>query len=781
MKKNTEAEDNFQIPSKAAVLPLRDLVVFPHMIVPLFVSRKPSIKAIKSALAKHRNILLLTQKSPETDSPSAKSLYKIGTVAQILRSLNLPDGSLRILIQGVSRARVTKFSGFSPIIEAEVDPVPDQLGKHDRVELEALVRNIKLSLENCINLGKTISPEVMAFASSLEEPGRLADLVASNLDLSITDAQSVLSVTDPFKRLVRVNGFLSKEIHVLLMQQKINVQAKGEIDKIQREFVLRQQLKAIQEELGEGDPVLDEIQHLLRKIRKRKVPKECWEEVERQAKRLERMQPGSAEAVIVQNYLDWIADLPWSKMTRDNLDIRKAARILDEDHFDLEKVKERILEYLSVRKLNRKKKGPILCFVGPPGVGKTSLGKSIARALGRKFVRISLGGVRDEAEIRGHRRTYVGALPGKILQGLQQAGTSNPVFMMDEVDKIGADFRGDPSAALLEVLDPEQNHAFRDNYLALPYDLSQVLFITTANLLEPILPAFRDRMETIELSGYTEEDKLDIAKQFLVPKQVKEQGLNKRQIAFSDGTLGRIISEYTQEAGLRNLEREIAAVCRKVARKVAEGKKGKTLVTASSLRGFLGSPKVFKERKLKQDAVGVATGLAVTETGGSILFLESMVMKGQGRLSLTGQLGDVMKESAQAALSYVRTKAASFKIPASYFDKNDIHLHIPEGATPKDGPSAGLAIVTAILSSCTGKKVCRDTAITGEVTLTGNVLPVGGLKEKILAARRVGIPRVVLPRANKKDMDDIPAKLKRNMTFVDIERIDDIFDIVFRD
>jgi len=774
------AEEKFKLPEKSPVLPLRELVVFPHMIVPLFISRIPSIKAINHCLAGDRLIFLLTQKSPDMEKPKAKALYKVGTIAQILKTLTLPDGSLRILIHAMNRARVTGFSKFTPYIEARLQSIDDGIDGRDIVELEALIRNIKHSLETCIRLGKTISPEIMAFANSLEEPGRLADLVASTLELKIPEAQDVLNVVDPLKRLQKVNSLLSTEIQVLTVQQRIHVQAKGEIDKIQQEFILRQQLKAIQEELGEGDPTLDDIQHVLKKIKRKKVPEECWKEVERQAKRIERMQPGSAEAVVVQNYLDWIADLPWSKMTRDNLDIRKAARVLDEDHFNLEKVKERILEYLSVRKLNKKMKGPILCFVGPPGVGKTSLGKSIARALGRKFVRISLGGIRDEAEIRGHRRTYVGALPGKIIQGINQAGTSNPVFMMDEVDKIGSDFRGDPSAALLEVLDPEQNHAFRDNYLALPYDLSQVLFITTANLLDTILPAFRDRLETIELTGYAEEEKLEIAKKFLLPKQIREQGLRRNQISVSDAIVKKIITEYTQEAGVRNLEREIAAVCRKTAKKIAEGAKGKAMITVTNLDRYLGAPKVFKEQKMKKDSTGVATGLAVTEFGGGILFIETTTMKGQGRLSLTGQLGEVMKESAQAAMSYIRTKASSFKIRPTFFDKNDIHIHVPEGGTPKDGPSAGIAIVASMVSACTGKKVSRDVALTGEITLTGNILPVGGLKEKVLAARRVGISKVIMPAVNKKDLNNIPAKLRKHIRFIMVETIDEIFDIAFK-
>jgi ATP-dependent Lon protease len=615
----------------------------------------------------------------------------------------------------------------------------------------------------------------VAIATNLDDPGRLADLVASNLDLKVEKAQEVLELLDPVDRLRRVNELMAKETEVLEIQNDINAQARGEMDKSQREFYLRQQMKAIQQELGEGNELQEEIEQYRSKIKKAKMPKEVAEEAERQLGRLERMHPDAAETATLRNYLDWMVSLPWAKSTKDNLDLKKAQKILDEDHYGLDKIKDRIIEHLAVRKLKKDSKGPILCFVGPPGVGKTSLGKSIARALGRKFVRMSLGGVHDEAEIRGHRRTYVGALPGRVIQSIHQAGTNNPVFMMDEVDKIGADFRGDPSSALLEVLDPEQNHSFRDNYLGVPFDLSNVMFVTTANMLDPIQPAFRDRMEIIQLSGYTEEEKLEIAKRHLIPKQVAEHGLKKTQIQFTDEGIRAIINLYTQEAGLRNLEREIASVCRKVAKQVATGEKKARKIHTDNLDQFLGRPKVFQEELLKRDQIGVATGLAWTPVGGDVLFVEATAMKGRGGLTLTGQLGDVMKESAQAALSYARSHAKEFGISEDFFSKHDIHVHVPEGAIPKDGPSAGVTMATAILSLLTGKAVHRKIAMTGEITLRGEVLPVGGIKEKVLAARRAKIDTVILPSLNKRDLEDVNETIRKEMNFVFVDDIQSVF------
>jgi len=763
------------IPDVLPVLPLPDMVVFPYMIVPLFVNRERSAKAVDQALSENRMILLVSQKTANVDDPKAEDLHEFGTVSVIMRMLKLPDGRVRILVQGFSRAHVEYYDESKPYLTAKVQPKTEPQVTPDSVELEAMIRNAKSSLEKMVSLGKNISPDLVAIASNLDDPARLSDLIASNLDLKVDKAQEVLELIDPVERLRRVHALMAKEIEVLEIQNDINTQARGEMDKSQREFYLRQQMKAIQQELGEGNEVQEEIDQYRKKIKKAKMPQEVTEEAERQLGRLERMHPDAAETATLRNYIDWMVSLPWSKSTKDNLDLKKAQTILDQDHYGLEKVKERIIEHLAVRKLKKNTRGPILCFVGPPGVGKTSLGKSIARALGRKFVRMSLGGVHDEAEIRGHRRTYVGAMPGRIIQNIHQAGTNNPVFMMDEVDKIGADFRGDPSSALLEVLDPEQNFAFRDNYLGVPFDLSNVMFITTGNMLDPIQPAFRDRMEIISLSGYTEEEKVEIAKRHLIPKQIEEHGLKKDQIQFSDEGIRAIINLYTQEAGLRNLEREIASVCRKVARQVASGEKKVRKIHTDNLDQFLGRPKVFQDELLKRDQVGVATGLAWTPVGGDILFVEATAMKGKGALMLTGQLGDVMKESAQAALSYARSHAREFGINEDFFAKHDIHIHVPEGSIPKDGPSAGVTLATAMLSLLTGKAVHRKIAMTGEITLRGEVLPVGGIKEKVLAARRAKIDTVVLPSLNKRDLEDVNETIRKEMKFVFVDDVKSVF------
>jgi ATP-dependent Lon protease len=763
------------IPDVLPVLPLPDVVVFPYMIVPLFVNRDRSAKAVDHALAENRMIMLVSQKDANIDEPKATDLYDFGTVSVIMRMLKMPDGRVRILVQGFSRAQVEFFDESNPYITAKIQPKSETQVTVATPEVEALVRNVKSTLERMVSLGKNISPDLVAIATNLDEPGRLADLVASNLDLKVDKAQEVLQLIDPIDRLRRVHQLMAKETEVLEIQNDINTQARGEMDKSQREFYLRQQMKAIQQELGEGNELQEEIEQYRDKIKKAKMPKDVQEETERQLGRLERMHPDAAETATLRNYLDWMVSLPWSKSTKDNLDLKKAQKILDEDHYGLGKIKDRIIEHLAVRKLKKDSKGPILCFVGPPGVGKTSLGKSIARALGRKFVRMSLGGVHDEAEIRGHRRTYVGALPGRVIQSIHQAGTNNPVFMMDEVDKIGADFRGDPSSALLEVLDPEQNFAFRDNYLGVPFDLSNVMFVTTANMLDPIQPAFRDRMEIIQLSGYTEEEKLEIAKRHLIPKQIEQHGLKKTQIQFTDEGIRAMINLYTQEAGLRNLEREIAAVCRKVAKQVATGEKNVRKIHTDNLDQFLGRPKVFQEELLKRDQIGVATGLAWTPVGGDVLFVEATAMKGRGGLTLTGQLGDVMKESAHAALSYARSHAKEFGIPEDFFSKHDIHVHVPEGAIPKDGPSAGVTMATAILSLLTGKAVHRKIAMTGEITLRGEVLPVGGIKEKVLAARRAKIDTVILPSLNKRDLEDVNEPIRKEMRFIFVDDVKSVF------
>src|SRR5437867_3247458 len=771
-----ERETDVKIPKSLPVLPLRDMVVYPFIISPLSIARESSIKAVDIALSENRMVLLLAQKDKDQNEVGAGDLHRTGTVAVIMRMLKLPDNRIRVLVQGVCRARADEYVGGKPYLVAKIERIVEPPLDPASIEREALMRGAKKALERSSSLGKAVPSEVMVIANNLEDPGRLADLLASNLELKVEDAQSVLETIDPIERLRTVSQLLKREIDLLAMQQEIDSLARDEIDKSQREYYLRQQMKAIQHELGEGNELAEEIEQIREKVRSSSMPVYAAEEVDKQLKRLERMHPDASETATLRNYLDWLVGLPWGTCTPDSLDLKGAQRILDADHFGLDKIKERILEYLSVRKLKPEGKGPILCFVGPPGVGKTSLGRSIARSLGRNFVRISLGGVRDEAEVRGHRRTYVGAMPGRIIQGINQAGSSNPIFMLDEVDKLGADSRGDPSAALLEVLDPEQNNSFRDHYLGIPYDLSKVMFIANANLIDPIHPAFRDRMEVIHLSGYTEEEKVQIAKTHLIPKQIDENGLDPKKIAFSDGSIRGLIGSYTREAGLRNLERRFAAICRKVARKTAEGRTGRTLVTAQRLTSFLGPQLVLPEEALASDQVGVATGLAWTATGGDVLYIEASIMKGKGALILTGQLGDVMKESAMAALSYARAHASEFGIPESVFAESDLHVHVPEGAIPKDGPSAGITMATAIVSAFTGRPVRRDVAMTGEITLRGNVLPIGGLKEKSLAAHRAKIRTIVIPEANERHLAEIPKALRKDLQFVTAHHVSEVLE-----
>ncbi len=769
-------EKEIVIPDSLPVLPVRDMVIFPYMIVPLFIGRDISIRAIDSALNTNRLILLLTQKDMSVESPGPDDLYKIGTVGMVMRMLKLPDGRVKILVQGLSRVKVLSITEKDNHLVANIERIVEKKPEEITIEMEALMRTVKEQLDKAISLGKAILPDVMVIIENMDDPGRLADLVASNLGLKTAEAQEIFEIIDPLKRIKRVSEILTREIELLTIQQKIQSEARGEIDKIQRDYFLREQLKAIQKELGEMDERTEEIEEFRKKIEEAKMPEKVAKEAEKQLKRLQKMHPDSAEAATVRTYLEWLTELPWSKSSKDSVDIKHAEKVLNEDHYDLEKVKERILEYLSVRKLNEKMKGPILCFIGPPGVGKTSLGKSIARALGREFVRISLGGVRDEAEIRGHRRTYVGALPGRIIQGIKQAGTNNPVFMLDEIDKIGLDFRGDPASALLEVLDPEQNNSFVDHYLGVPFDLSKVIFITTGNLADTIPAPLRDRMEIIYLSGYTAEEKMHIAKRYIIPRQLKEHGL-KNELTINDSALMKIITEYTREAGVRNLEREIASICRKVAKQIAEGKKQDFIITTKNLSKFLGVPKYLPEEEVEKNLVGVTTGLAWTETGGDVIYVEATIMKGKGNLILTGQLGDVMKESAQAALSYVRSRAKELGIDEEIFSKTDIHVHVPAGAIPKDGPSAGITITTSIASAFTGRPVRRDVAMTGEVTLRGRVLPIGGLKEKALAAKRMGIKKVIIPMRNKKDLEDIPKYVKKDMEFIFVETMDEVLNI----
>jgi ATP-dependent Lon protease len=767
-------DHEIEIPESLPILPVRDVVIFPYMILPLFVGRDISINAIEQAMESNKLILLVSQKDVNVETPVIDDLYTVGTVGTILRMLKLPDGRLKILIQGLTKAKITEFSQTDPYYIGEIEKITDQQQPEITVEVEALMRNVKELVDKSLALGKSFLPDIIVLIENIEEPGRLADLVASNLGLKSDLAQELLEETDPLIRLKKISDILNREVELLLVQQKIQSDVKGEIDKTQREYFLREQLKAIQKELGEIDEKTEEILDLRDKIKKAKMPEKVEKEAMKQINRLEKMHQDSAEAGTIRTYIDWLVEIPWSKSTKDNLDLKKAKKVLDDDHYDLEKIKERILEYLGVRKLKAKMKGPILCFTGPPGVGKTSLGKSIARALGREFYRMSLGGMRDEAEIRGHRRTYVGAMPGRIVQGIKTAGTNNPVFMLDEVDKIGMDFRGDPASALLEVLDPEQNFTFADHYLGVPYDLSNVMFITTANLMDPIPSPLRDRMEVLSLSGYTAEEKVGIARNYLIPKQLSEHGITEKNIKINDSALLQVITHYTGEAGVRNLEREIANLCRKVAKKIAEGMDKKYTITTTNLSKYLGVPKYLPEEEIKKDEVGVTTGLAWTASGGDIIYIEATIMKGKGNITLTGQLGDVMKESAHAALSYIRSKARSLKISNSMFSNNDIHIHVPAGAIPKDGPSAGITMATSIASVFTGKAVHKNIAMTGEVTLRGRVLPIGGLKEKTLAAKRMGINKVIIPKRNEKDLEDIPKYIKKDMKFVPVETMDEV-------
>jgi len=778
-KNNKINEKDIEIPQELPILAVRDIVIFPYMIIPLFVGRDISVKAVEHALNSNRLILLLTQKDFNVEVPEPSDLYNIGTICMIMRMLRLPDGRLKILVQGISKAKAIDFYQSEGFYMAKIEKIEDEVIKEITIEHEALIRTVKEQLEKVISLGKNIPPDAMVIIENIDEPGRLADLIASNLGLKSDQAQEILEINNPIERLKKINEILNREIQLLTIQQKIQKDARNEIDKTQREYFLREQLKAIQRELGDIDEKAEEINEFRKKIEEAKMPEKVKEEAEKQLKRLERMHPEAAESAVIRTYLEWLTELPWSRSTEDRLDIKAAKAVLDKDHYNLEKVKERILEYLSVRKLKEKMKGPILCFIGPPGVGKTSLGRSIAKALGREFVRISLGGVRDEAEIRGHRRTYVGALPGRIIQGIRQAGTNNPVFMLDEIDKLGMDFRGDPSSALLEVLDPEQNNSFVDHYLAVPFDLSKVMFVCTGNVADTIPSALKDRMEIIYLSGYTEEEKLQIAKKYLIPKQLEEHGINFSILKISDKAIRYITTHYTREAGVRNLEREIANLCRKVAKYIAEGKKKKFYITAQKVPKFLGAPKYLPEEELKKEEVGVATGLAWTEAGGDVIYVEATIMKGKGNLILTGQLGDIMKESAQAALSYVKSKAKELKIDEKLFSNSDLHIHVPAGAIPKDGPSAGITMVSAIASVFTGKPLRKDVAMTGEITLRGRVLPIGGLKEKVLAAKRMGIKTVIIPKRNKKDLDELPKYVKEGMKFVLVETMDEVLKHVF--
>ncbi|HVR27965.1 MAG TPA: endopeptidase La, partial [Thermoanaerobaculia bacterium] len=763
------------LPDVLPVLPLQGTVLFPYSIMPLSVSGEKSAVAVDHALADHRMLMLVAQRDPNDEDPSERDLHAVGTAALVVRMLKLPDGRVRILVQGLARASLDYLSHTEPFLAARLSRIAEPAAPDD-MESQALVRIVKDQLDEVAGLGRSISSEVMVVATNLQDPRRLADLAASNLELKLEDAQALLETADGLERLRRVSELLQREIHLLQMQQQLSSEARQEMDRSQREYFLRQQLRAIHTELGEGDDLSDEIAAYRAQAAERRLSEEACQELERQLRRLERAHPDSAEGGVIRTFLDWLTTLPWSAVSEDNLDLDHARRVLDEDHYDLRAVKERILEYLAVRKLKGDARGPLLCFIGPPGVGKTSLGRSIARALGREFVRLSLGGVHDEAEIRGHRRTYIGALPGRIIQGVHQARTSNPVFMLDEIDKIGADFRGDPASALLEVLDTEQNGAFRDHYLGVAYDLSKVMFITTGNLIEPIAPAFLDRMELIRLSGYTQAEKLEIAARHLVPRQIEENGLAPRHVSFPRGGLERIIADYTREAGVRGLEREIAAICRKVAMRVARGSEAKIVVNDRRVKRLLGPARHQSDELLDRDRVGVATGLAWTAAGGDLMLIEALSLPGRGELLLTGQLGDVMKESAQAGLSFARSFAAEHDL-ADRLRRRDVHIHVPAGSIPKDGPSAGVTVATAIVSLISGRAVRRSVAMSGEITLRGEILPVGGVKEKVLAAHAAGVETLVLPRQNERDLREVPPAVRRDLRFRFVDHMAELLEV----
>ncbi len=757
------------------VLRTRELVLFPHMVVPWIVESRPSVRMVDDALATDRTIAVVAARE---DEKGELVPYEIGTVALILRMAKNEEGQARLILQGVTRMRIIEITEREPYLKARVEPVQD-IPAHD-LESQALVVNIRQIFSKVLELSPHLPNELGGVVMNVDDPGVLADIVVSQLNIPVEDKQSVLEALDVKKRLQQALKILAQQLEILELGHKIQSQVKDQMDKTQKEFYLREQLKAIKKELGEGEDRADEVEELKKKLEAKDLPEEARQEVEREIERLAKMHPASAEYTVSRTYIDWMLEVPWHEETEDQLDIDKAEKILDEDHYDLEKVKKRILEYLAVRKLKPDAKGPILCFAGPPGTGKTSLGKSIARALGRKFWRIALGGMRDEAEIRGHRRTYIGAMPGRIIQGLRKVGVKNPVFMLDEIDKIGMDFRGDPAAALLEVLDPEQNTSFTDHYLGVEFDLSKVIFIATANVLDTIPGPLLDRMEILELSGYTPEEKLHIARRYLIPRQLDAHGLSSKNLSISKSALLKIITSYTREAGVRDLERQIAAICRGVARKVARGSTEKVTITVRALTKYLGPPKYEYEVADRTRIPGVATGLAWTPTGGEILFIESTKMKGSGKLILTGKLGDVMKESAQAALSYVKSKASEFGIEDKVFQEHDIHIHVPHGAIPKDGPSAGVAICISLISLFTDRPVSYEVAMTGEITLRGLILPVGGIKEKVLAAHRAGIKEVILPKRNKVDLEEIPDQVRQALRFHLVSRLDEAVGVCFR-
>jgi ATP-dependent Lon protease len=760
---------------EAPLLPVRDTVLFPHMVTPLLVGRDRSVRAVEAAEQAKGPLIVAAQRDQETDDPPPDALYAIGTEVSVVRTLRMPDGTTSVLTQGEHRVEIVEFTQLEPYYRVRVRPIYEATERPPATE--ALMRAVLALFEKVTRLNRSMPENAYVFAMNVSEPGWLADLVTSAIDLDVPERQELLEMLDPTMRLQRLSILLAKQLDVLELEDHIHSQVQREVDKSQREFYLREQMKAIQSELGESDVHTQEVNALRQKIADKNWPDEVRQKADKELERLNGMPPMSPESSIIRTYLDWLLELPWGVLSEDNLDVNHAARVLDARHYGLPKAKDRILEYIAVRKLAEgKMRSPILCFVGPPGTGKTSLGKSIAEALGRKFVRVSLGGIRDEAEIRGHRRTYIGALPGRIIQTMRRAETVNPLFMLDEIDKLVADFHGDPSSALLEVLDPEQNSAFSDHYLEVPYDLSKVLFVTTANWVDPIPPALRDRMEVIEFPGYIEEEKLAIAKSFLIPRQLEEHGLKAGPLTFTEKAIRSITREYTYEAGVRNLEREIATICRKTARRVAEGKPIRHNVTPATVTRFLGPPKFDFGVAEEKDQIGAATGVAVTDAGGDLQPIEVTLMEGKGMLLITGQLGDVMQESAQAALSYTRSHARQLGLDPRVFEKTDIHIHAPEGAVPKDGPSAGVTIVTALVSAFTRRPVRRDVAMTGEITLRGRVLPIGGLKEKVLAAHRAGLKTMILPKKNKKDMVEIPKRAQRDLQFLLAEHVDQVLE-----
>ena len=756
------------------LLPLRGVIVFPNMVIHLDVGREGSKNALDEAMLKDNLILLVTQKDAQIDEPESNDLYHMGTIVNIKQMLKLPGGTIRVLVEGLNRARIKEFLQSKPYFKVLVEELQENEAK--TTEIEALTRSVLLQFEQYIKLSKKIPLEVLSNVTEIEEPGRLADVIASHLTLKIEQKQNILEAVEPQSRLEILAEILNREMEILELERKINLRVRKQMEKTQKEYYLREQIKAIQKELGERDERTAEVDEYREKMKEIELPEEVEKKVLKEIDRLEKMPAAAAEAVVIRTYLDWMLELPWCVQTEDRLDLETVAKILDEDHYGLEKVKERIIEYLAVRSLTQKIKGPILCLIGPPGVGKTSLARSIARALERKFVRISLGGVRDEAEIRGHRRTYVGALPGRIIQGIRQAKSRNPVFLLDEVDKMSTDFRGDPSSALLEVLDPEQNNSFSDHYIEVPFDLSQVMFITTANNRFSIPQPLLDRMEAIYLPGYTEEEKVKIAQRHLIGKQLQENGLSEKNLRISEGTLRHIVREYTREAGVRNLEREIANICRKTAREVVKNNGYRVSVSRSNLHKYLGPPRFRYGMAEKENEVGVAMGVAWTESGGDLLAIEVTLMKGKGKLILTGKLGDIMQESAQAALSYIRSRADSLGIDENFYNEYDIHIHVPEGAIPKDGPSAGITMATAMVSALTCTPVDHKLAMTGEITLRGRVLPIGGVKEKVLAAHRAGIKKIILPVDNKKDLSEIPGNVRRRLEFILVDHIDQVLE-----